>query len=502
MARCRTCRCDSILRSVAGVTDLVATPLGPESESLLQRVARWRGLLRVTPFDTSTPEGRSAERYRRVAWSTLFSTIARFVGLGTSFISVPLVAGYLGSERYGMWLTMSALVAALGPLDLGIGLGVLTIVSDAHGRDDREAARRAISTGMAMLSMIASLLFVVFGIAYFLIPWARLFNVTSPEAISEAGPAAAVLVFAFALGLPLSLIGQIQLAHQSGYISSAWAILGNLGSFAVLIALIVLHSSLPLLVAALTCVGLIAAALNGWFLFWRQRPWLRPRLRDVDLRSGRSLLKTGSFFIVLQVAGLAAYQLDNFVIDQVLGAGAVQEYAIPSKLFTLAPTLLSFVLMPLWPAYRESMARGDPAWVKRTLRRSIIIAAVFNIPSSLLLIVAGPFVLQAWVGSAVHPTTLLLVGLGTWTIMNTVNGPFAMLLNGANVIGFQAVCSILMAIANVTISVLLVQRIGVSGAVYGSVISQLVFIMIPETWYMRRVLRRLEAQPAPAEGAS
>jgi O-antigen/teichoic acid export membrane protein len=77
-----------------------------------------------------------------------------------------------------------------------------------------------------------------------------------------------------------------------------------------------------------------------------------------------------------------------------------------------------------------------------------------------------------------------------------------MLLNGANVIGFQAVCSILMAIANVTISVLLVQRIGVSGAVYGSVISQLVFIMIPETWYMRRVLRRLEAQPAPAEGAS
>ena len=66
------------------------------------------------------------------------------VGLATSFISVPLVIGYLGSERYGMWITMSSLVAALGPLDLGIGLGLLTVVSDAHGRDDRAAARRAI----------------------------------------------------------------------------------------------------------------------------------------------------------------------------------------------------------------------------------------------------------------------------------------------------------------------------------------------------------------------
>jgi O-antigen/teichoic acid export membrane protein len=105
------------------------------------------------------------------------------------------------------------------------------------------------------------------------------------------------------------------------------------------------------------------------------------------------------------------------------------------------------------------------------------------------------------VGSAVHPTLLLLVGLGLWTMMNTLNGPFAMLLNGANIVGFQAVCSILMAVGNVTISILLVQRIGVSGAVYGSVIAQVVFILVPEIWYARRLLRRLgsgqsEAVPA------
>jgi O-antigen/teichoic acid export membrane protein len=244
-------------------------------------------------------------------------------------------------------------------------------------------------------------------------------------------------------------------------------------------------------VVALTGVGLVAAALNGWFLLRRQRPWLMPRRHDIDLSTARPLLKTGTLFLVLQLAGLAGYQLDNLVIAQLLGASKVQEYAVPAKLFILAPTLLSFALTPLWPAYRESLARGDAAWVRRTLRRSIILAAAINIPSTLVLVVLAPWLLQVWVGSAVHPTQLLLVGLGAWTILNTLNGPFAMLLNGANVIAFQAVCAVAMAVANVTISILLVQRIGVSGAVYGSVIAQTLFGVVPQLWYVRRLLRRL-----------
>jgi O-antigen/teichoic acid export membrane protein len=467
------------------------------------RVTRWRRFLRLRPFDTTTAQGRSDERYRRIAWSTALSTFGRVVGLATGVISVPLVGGYLGDDRYGMWLQASSFVAALGPLDLGIGLGLMTVVSDAYGRGDREAARRAISTAAAMLSLIGALVIVVFGVAYFAVPWDRVFSVHTQPAISEAGPAAAVLVGAFALGLPLGIVGTVQMAHQTGYISSGWAIIGNLGSFLALLLIIAVHGSLPLLMLGMTCVSLPVALLNGWFLFRRHRPWLMPRLRDVDFRAGRGLLRVGSFFIVLQIAGLVAYSLDNVVIAQIMGAGAVKEYAVPTKLFVLAPTLLSYALVPLWPAYRESMARGDSAWVKRTLRRSLILAALVNIPSSLVLIIVGPAVIQVWApGLHLHPSLLLMLGLGTWTIINTVNGPFAMLLNGANIIGFQAACAILMAIANVTISILLVQRIGVSGAIWGSVIAQVIFVILPQLWYVRRLLRRLAPDSPEAESAT
>ena len=486
------------------MTDLApVTPLELGAASPLERLARWRRLLRLRPFDTTTPEGRSDERYRRIAWSTTLSAVARLVGMATGLITVPLVGGYLSKDGYGIWLQMSSFVAALGPLDLGIGLGLLTVVSDAHGRDDKEAARRAISTAVAMLSLIGALVVTVFGAAYFMIPWAGVFSVHTQPAVAEAGPAAAVLIGAFALGLPLGVVGTVQLAHQAGYISSAWAIVGNLGSFVALVAIISLHGNLPILMLAMTCAGLPVALINGWFLFRRQRPWLMPRLADVDFRAGRGLLRVGSLFVVLQIAGLVAYSLDNVVIAQIMGADAVKQYAIPTKLFVLAPTLMSFVLIPLWPAYRESMARGDAAWVKRTLRRSIILASLVNIPSTVVLVLAGPWIIQIWVPALdLQPTMLLMLGLGTWTIMNSLNGPFAMLLNGANVIGFQATCAVFMAIANVTISILLVQRIGVSGAVYGSVIAQIVFILIPNIWYLRRLLRRLATSPSDATPAS
>ena len=469
---------------------------GSDEVGLLGRIARWRRLVRLHPFDTATPEGRSAERYRRIAWSTVSSVLARGTAIAASFIAVPLVLGYLGAERYGMWLTISSLVAVLGPLDLGFGYGLMQTVSEATGHDDREAARRATSTAVVLLLAIAFFIAIVALVAYPAVPWARLFNVSSPEAAREAGPAAGMLIALFVIGFPLGVAGVIQSALQSGYVTSLWSIAGSIAGLAALLLAIGARAGLPLLIVALSGAGLLAATFNGLVLFRWQRRWLMPRLRDFRVAAAGSLLRVGVLFVVLQIAGLAAYQLDNFVIAQILGAPAVQQYALPVKLFTLAPTLVSFALIPLWPAYREAIARGDADWVGKTLGRSILLALLINVPAAVVLIAAGPFLLHLWVGDAVSPSLVLLIGLGVWNILNSLTGPFAMLLNGANVIAFQAVCAILMAVCNVAVSIFLVARIGVSGAIYGSIVAQILFILLPSAWYIPRLLARIRQAPA------
>ena len=82
-----------------------------------------RQSLRLKEFDTSTPQGRSLERYRRVALTVVTTAGAKLVAILTTLVTVPLTLHYLGAERYGMWMTISSIVAMMGLADLGMGLG-------------------------------------------------------------------------------------------------------------------------------------------------------------------------------------------------------------------------------------------------------------------------------------------------------------------------------------------------------------------------------------------
>ena len=96
---------------------------------------------------------------------------------------------------------------------------------------------------------------------------------------------------------------------------------------------------------------------------------------------------------MLQVVAAVAYASDSFVIAQLLGAPAVAEYAVPERMFSLITMVLAMVLAPLWPAYGEAIARGDAAWVKRTLKRSILTAVGLAALCSFTLVLVGEWVI-------------------------------------------------------------------------------------------------------------
>jgi len=463
-----------------------------------RQIGQMLAVLRLKPFDTSTAEGRSAERYRRIAWSTAIGVAGRLVGVAVTLVTIPLLLSHLGRERFGLWLTLTSIIAMLGPLDLGIGNGLTTLISTAHGQDDRGEIKVLVSTGIALSAGIAALLCLLIVIAYPIVPWAALANVGSSTAVAEAGPAAAVLAGCFALAIPLGLVSRIHQGFQEGYIASAWALVGNILALGLLVVALMSGAGLPVLVLAIGGGPLVAATLNGGILFVRQRPWLRPTLARVKRQRARILLGTGTLFVVLQLSLVVGYQSDNLVIAQILGGQVVPEYAVPMKLFMIAPTLLSFALAPLWPAYGEALARHDGSWVARTLRRSILLAFAINVPVAVLLLVLGPAILSWWVGDSISPSLILLLWLAAWAILNGLNGPLSMLLVGSNAIRFAAATSVFMAVANIAISIVLVGRLGVVGAIIGSVTAQVLFILIPWGVYARRLLSdraRLPGRP-------
>jgi O-antigen/teichoic acid export membrane protein len=434
-------------------------------------------LFRLRPFDTSSEVGRSDERYRRAALTTAASVIARGIALLAGLISVPLTFRYLGPERYGVWMVLVSIIAAMGFADLGIGNGLMNAVSEAFGKDDRPLAREYVTSAFALMLCIAMFLAIGGALAYPFLPWHRLFNVRSEAVAAEGGRAFLILYGSFVVSIPLGVITRAQAGLQKGYASQIVSAVGNALSLGAMLIVISLHGSLTWLVFASVLSGIAATLVNGWLLF-REHPWLMPSWHAYRKSAANKILKLGLMFFVLQCGVAVSYSSDNIVIAQILGAAAVAAYALPQKLFSFVAILVSLGIGPLWPAYGEAIARGDVAWVRRAFFSSLWLTLGITVPLCTLLAFAGPWILRVAVGKSLNTPILLLITLAVWGVVNAVSNVTAMLLNGAGILKAQTVLVVVASATNLALSIFFTHRLGVAGVCLGSILSQL-FITLP-----------------------
>jgi O-antigen/teichoic acid export membrane protein len=446
-------------------------------------------IVRLRQFDTDTAEGRSKERYRRAALTALASGLAKGVTILTMLVSVPLTLYYLGTERYGMWMTISSLVMMMGFADLGLGLGLMNVINEAHGTEDRQAATSYVSSAFFMLLFIGTLLVAFFSLVYPYIPWPRLFNVKTAQASREAGPAMAVFFMCFAANLPLGIIQRVQRGYQEGFFNSIWESVGKILGLLGLLLVIYLRAGLLWLVLAVTGAPLVAALGNGAVLFGHNRPWLRPRWHSFSREAAGRIFHLGIYFFALQFAAAVIFQSHNFILAQTLGPEAVTQYAVPARLFMVLPLIMGFFLEPLWPAYGEAMARRETAWVKKTFYRSVLGAPLISLPITVVFVLCSPHLIKIWVGPKIEPGWPLLIGLGLWTIILVMGSACSMILNAANIFRFQIICFSLVCIVGISASITLIYIIGIPGVIYGTSLAYLIFFLIPAYFHISKLLK-------------
>jgi len=447
-------------------------------------------MFRLRPFDTSTESGRSRERIRRAAITTISAGGARGLGIVASLITVPLTYRYLGPERYGLWMVLVSIISAMAFADLGIGNGLLNAIAEAYGKDDRVLARRYFTSAFVLLLGVAVALALGAAIAYPYIPWMRLLNVNSAAVAAEGTRALLVLFGWFVVSIPLGSAMRAQMGLQRGYVSQTVNGFGSIVTLLALLAVIHLQGSLPWLVFGST-VGPIAAALVNAAVLFYQHPWLMPSWKAYSSGAAWRILRMGLMFFVLQCSVVAAYTSDNIVISQIMGTSAVAAYAVPQKLFAFISLVVSIGLVPLWPAYGEAIARGDVRWIRKTFMGSIWIILAFTIPSSLLLALGGPWILRTFFGKALHASALLLAVLAMWAVIEAVSTAVGVLLNGLGILRIQMLIAPLASAINLSLSIYLTRRLGVCGVCLGSLIAQS-GLTLPFYWVLiRRRFRRM-----------
>lgn len=368
-------------------------------------------------------------RERAIRYTVAAAACAKAISVVCTLVQVPIALHYLGTEAYGFWITLVSIVVILNFVDFGLGVGMQHEMARSYGSDDMERMKKVFWSGTAVLGLLGLAVLAIGLPVAFAVPWADVMHIRDPGLRQQTGPALAVAVAAFVVGLPFNAVARLAAAAQRGWIHAGWIATGSAVSLGLVAAAAFGHWGFlwfllaSLLVPVIQGSGLLVHMVRT--LGWSLRPTELAPASDM-----RGMLRSSLLFALPQF-GLALVQsAPALAISLAAGSSAVTGYTLLMRLFSPFQQGQMILLTPVWPAYTEAHAREDHAWVGRTFRRTI---------AAFLLLAAGvcaaawqaKLIFGLWIGpGAVDIGRRLAALAAAWCILQMAAQPFIYYLVG------------------------------------------------------------------------
>jgi len=422
-------------------------------------------LLRLKPFDETTAEGRSKERYRRILLTTITNFITRAAGSLLGLITVPLALSYLGKEKYGLWAVITSMVAWTSLFDFGIMNSLVNVLSEANGRGDKKAARGYVSTAVLAMSVIALIAACIVGVISPFICWKAVLAVRF--AISEQTVMWSVLaaVICVLTGFPLSAVRQVYAGYQKAYVGNIFSLLGSIATLTGLLAVVRLHGDLPWLILAFSGPGVMLSVINYFYITKKEMPWISPGLRYASKQSLRRISRTSIPLLLFQVGALMVNETQMITLAHVTNLRLVSEYSVVWRLGITLTSFVGLATSSFVPAFREANERGDTGWMESGFRRMLFLRMMIACIVMLVLVFAGNSLLHAWLHrSDFHYPTIFWVVQGIVLVSGVWATAHTDLMTIMDRIWIQVAMVLLNGVVTIVLTVLLAPRYGIIGA--------------------------------------
>jgi len=409
------------------------------------------------------------------------SSIYKGLSIAITFFLVPLSISYLGSEKYGLWLTIFSFIGWFSFFDFGIGNGLRNKLAIALSSKDIKLARSYVSTAYFSMMFIVLSLIIIFIIPFYLVPWESVFNYTNnDEPISQL---LAVVYVIFSINLVLKLITTVYYADQKSSTPGLLQLLGQIIIFvSIYIAMHLSTSSLILYGSIVVGAQSLVFILASFFAFFGKYSDIRPSIQSFEKKYLKDILSLGGKFFLIQIAAILIYSTDNFVINYYLGAEQVTVYNIAFKYFMFVTMAMSIILEPYWSAFTSATAKEDHAWINRSIKNLLKISLVASIITIVMVLFADK-VYSLWIGENIQVPFLLTVFMGVNTIIQVFLQPIIMYINGVGKLKIQLLVGLTAAIINIPLSILFAVHfeLGVAGIILATILTRMIGITIYPT---------------------
>lgn len=403
-------------------------------------------------------DSRSVKAKKNILVSCFFKGADMLIYL----MLVPLTLGYLNPFEYGIWLTINSILGWINSFDIGLGNGLRNKLSEAIAQNDKQQARKYISTAFVLMVGLVIILCAIGMLCIYSIDWYKLLNVPNTE-VSNIREIVALSFIFFCFNFILKIVGNV---YQALQVPSAMYIMNFMGHALAIIAILILkyttEGSLMWVAvvysAASPLIYLCAYPITFFYLFKD----LKPSLRFFDKRAVKSLFNLSVIFFFLQIASVVLFSLSNIIISNMFGPEEVTPYNIVQRYFHVILMIFTIVLSPMWSATTDAYAQGDFTWIKSTnLKLNKALGYAFIL--MFVMVFVSPFIFQIWIGDEVEIPMLLTLLMAIYTIIIMYSTSYSFFLNGMGKLKLQAINTITVAICFYPLCRFLALHFGVSG---------------------------------------
>ncbi|MGL1958234.1 MAG: hypothetical protein OCD00_13050 [Colwellia sp.] len=452
---------------------------------MFKKVKNLINILFSKPHDISTEVGRAKERARRIALTSATGIIAKIISVLTGIITVPITLPYLGIEQFGIWVFLTGFIALLAFADLGLSIGLKSVLARCYGENNRISATQYISSAFFLLLLITSVIILIASVFIINVPLDFLLEVQQPSQYVVLKNTAFFLVIVFALGMPSAVVHRALEAYQLGFIANIALSIGRIFALCSVFLCVNFEASLTIMATCYLALPLATMYILGlWFA--NKYAWVRPSLRNISKSNMLELFSIGKLALRAQLGASIMASGPLMVLTSVFGAAAITPYALTKRMFDAVTMLMSELLAPLWPAYGEAYVRNDYTWIVVTFRKSILLSITVFTPVFLLLSFFGQKVILVWSQeSAAVPSFELLMVCNIWIFLLLIIRILSVFLNGINAFKGQSRYGLFLPIIAMVFGWFIAQTSSL-------VISLMVIIVIGE--FMRIIFMSIECK--------
>jgi len=369
---------------------------------------------------------------KSIVGSIVFKVGTAFI----SFFSVPLLLHILGTNDYGLWVTLTALVGWLNLFDFGSGYSLKNKVTESLVEEDRSGLQALVAGTIQFYLLSTIVILVVFVFSLFFLQAFRQHLLLTCILYLPV-----ILSFPFTVGhfiiqglKKFNLFNSLLLAQ-----SFLWLLTIILFKYHVIKSDIYVIAFVYSVLYVLVNFSIFYVSLYSLNFRWRE-------LLDLShFKSSKGSLLVGGKFFLLQISSLMLFSIGNIMTYNNLQLKDVAQFDTVNKIFTMGMLLFNVLISVFWAEISHAKALRDKMKLTKMYRQLLAISAVFVL-STAALIFFIPAIITVWTKGTISVSLIQLIPFVLLVFIQSFSYVGAVFLNAFEDLSGQVIFSVISAI--------------------------------------------------------